>query len=88
MKAQLSPELEIPFDLDSRSDAEKREWIGNAVPSESAASIGGTIGEAILLAELGETFALSPREIWVRPGALALAVDTDQPAFRMDGGGA
>jgi hypothetical protein len=43
----------MPFDLDSKSDAEKREWIGNAVPSESAAEVGSVIGEALLLAELG-----------------------------------
>lgn len=74
----------MPFDLDSKSDAEKREWIGNAVPSDSAAEIGSVIGEALLLAELGETFTLSSRTIWVSPARLALAVDTDQAAFRMD----
>lgn len=75
----------LPFDLDSKSDAEKREWIGNAVPSDSAAEIGGVIGEAILLAEMGETYSLSAATIWVSPARIALAVDTDQAAFRMDG---
>lgn len=78
--------MRSPFDLDSRSDAEKREWIGNAVPSESAAEIGGVIGEAILLAELGETFSLSAKTIWVSPARIALAVDTEQHAFRMEAG--
>lgn len=73
-----------PFDLDSKSDAEKREWIGNAVPSESAEEIGGVIGEALLLADMGETFTLSTKAIWVSPLRAALAVDTDQVAFRMD----
>jgi hypothetical protein len=45
-----------------------------------------TIGETLLLAGMGETFTLSTREIWVKPLALALAVDTDQLALRMDGG--
>lgn len=75
----------LPFDLESKSDAEKREWIGNAVPSESAAEIGSVIGEAILLAELGETFTLSPKTVWVSPVRVALAVDTDQIAYRMEG---
>jgi site-specific DNA-cytosine methylase len=76
----------LPFDLDSKSDAEKREWIGNAVPSESAAEIGGVIGEAILLAEMGETFTLSERTIWVSPTRIALAVDSRQLASDMDAG--
>lgn len=75
-----------PFDLESKSDAEKREWIGNAVPSESAEEIGGVIGEALLLADLGETFTLSTKTIWVSPLRVALAVDTDQVAFRMEAG--
>jgi site-specific DNA-cytosine methylase len=74
----------MPFDLESRSDAEKREWIGNAVPSDSAAEVGSVIGEALLLAELGETFTLSSKAIWVSPARVALAVDTDQPAYRWD----
>jgi len=75
-----------PFDLDSKSDAEKREWIGNAVPSESAEEIGGVIGEALLLADVGETFTLSTKAIWVSPLRAALAVDTDQAAYRMEAG--
>ena len=43
-----------------------------------------TIGETILLAEQGETFFLSTREIWVKPGAMALAIDNDKSAFRLD----
>lgn len=74
----------LPFDLESTSDATKREWIGNAVPSDSAMEIGGVIGEAILLAEMGETFTLSERAIWVSPARVALAVDTDQAAARWD----
>jgi hypothetical protein len=73
------------FDLESRSDSTKREWIGNAVPSASAQGMAEEIGEALLLASLGETFTLSSKEIWVKPFALALAVNNDQPAFRLDG---
>jgi hypothetical protein len=74
------------FDLAATSDATKREWIGNAVPSAASAAMATTIGETLLLAGMGETFTLSTREIWVKPLALALAVDTNQLAIRMDGG--
>jgi site-specific DNA-cytosine methylase len=74
------------FDLDASSDVAKREWIGNAVPGDSATGMAETIGETIILARLGESFMLSTREIWVKPGALALAVDNDQHAFHMDRG--
>lgn len=72
------------FDLIGGSDVTKREWIGNAVPG--AAATGMAIGETILLAEQEETFFLSSREIWVKPAALALAVNNDQAAFAMDAG--
>ena len=74
------------FDLVGGSDVMKREWIGNAVPGAAATGMAETIGETILLAEQGETFFLSSREIWVKPGALALAVDNNQAAFAMDAG--
>jgi hypothetical protein len=72
------------FELDATSDVSKREWIGNAVPGNAARGMAETIGETIILARIGETFQLSSREIWVKPGALALSVDNDQVAFRMD----
>ena len=37
-----------------------------------------TIGETLLLADMGETFVLSSRAIWTKPLALALAVDPRQ----------
>lgn len=67
------------FDLEGGSDQLKREWIGNAVPSAAARGMAETIGETLLLANMGETFTLSSREIWVKPLALALAVDPTQP---------
>lgn len=72
------------FDLIDGSDVTKREWIGNMVPGAAATGMAETIGETILLAEQGETFFLSTREIWVKPGAMALAIDNDQSAFRLD----
>lgn len=66
------------FDLEGGSDQMKREWIGNAVPSAAARGMAETIGETLLLAESGETFTLSSREIWVKPLALALSVDPRQ----------
>jgi hypothetical protein len=70
------------FDLVGGSDATKREWIGNAVPSNAARGMAETIGETLLLAEAGETFMLSSREIWVKPLALALSVDPRQELSR------
>ncbi len=66
------------FSLEGGSDQMKREWIGNAVPSAAARGMAETIGETLLLADLGETFTLSSRSIWVQPLALALAVDPRQ----------
>jgi len=64
-----------PFELEGTSDAQKREWIGNAVPSAAAQGMAEEIGEALLLARLGETFTLSHKAIWVSPLRMALAVD-------------
>lgn len=72
------------FDLEGGSDQLRREWIGNAVPSAAARGMAETIGETLLLADMGETFVLSSREIWTRPGALALSVDPRQPIDGMD----
>lgn len=74
----------LGFDLIGRSDAMKREWIGNAVPSKAAKAMADTIGETLLRAEQGETFQLSSQEIWVKPLALALAVNPNQPAILLD----
>lgn len=76
----------LPVDLAATSDATKREWIGNAVPSAASKAMAETIGETLLLAGMGETFQLSSQQIWVKPLALALTVDTDQLAIRMDRG--
>jgi site-specific DNA-cytosine methylase len=74
------------FELESRSDAMTREWVGNAVPRASAKAMAETVGQALILARLGETFTLSSEEIWVKPLALALSVDSHQIAFDMDMG--
>lgn len=72
------------FALEGGSDQLKREWIGNAVPSAAARGMAETIGETLLLADLGETFMLSSRAIWTKPLALALAVDPRQATDTMD----
>lgn len=72
------------FDLDGGSDQLKREWIGNAVPTAAARGMAETIGETLLLADMGETFVLSSRAIWTKPLALALTVDPRQPIDGMD----
>lgn len=56
-----------------------RLWIGNAVPAASAAGMAETIGEVLIMAQTGQTFQLSSREIWVKPGAIALTMDPSAP---------
>ncbi|KQV66604.1 DNA cytosine methyltransferase [Caulobacter sp. Root343] len=68
------------FQLEGKSDADKRERIGNAVPSDSATAIASVMGKTLLMAMTGTSFILSNEPIWVQPLALALAVRTeDQP---------
>lgn len=57
------------------SDSIWREHIGNAVPPSAAQAIGEAVGETLLLAFAGETFALGSTPIWVRPIATALSID-------------
>ena len=66
------------FRLDGASDSRWRERIGNAVPSDAAAAIASTMGRTLLMAWSGTSFMLSNEPIWVRPMAMALAVDTPQ----------
>jgi site-specific DNA-cytosine methylase len=62
------------FQMEGKSDQEWRERIGNAVPPAAAQAIANVMFQTILLAEAGETFKLSAMPIWVRPVAVALAV--------------
>lgn len=64
----------VPWRLDGESDQAWRERIGNAVPADAAKAIAEVMGETLLLAWSGETFLLSSRPVWVRPVAMALAV--------------
>jgi len=66
---------ERSFDLSGGSEGKVREWIGNAVPRKAAQGMGETILECLLMSDLGVTFSLSSRAIWVKPLALDLAVD-------------
>lgn len=63
------------FTLDGQSDSAWRERIGNAVPPDAAEAIAGVMATTLLLAMTGQTFMLSNQPIWVRPIALALAID-------------
>lgn len=74
------------FELGGKSDSTRREWIGNMVPPLAAEAMAEEFGEAVLLARLGETFALSSKEIWVSPIRAAMAIDQDQVALRIDAG--
>lgn len=68
------------FDLDGDSDSAKRERIGNAVPPRAAQAIADLMGQTLLMAWSGQTFALSATPIWVRPVAVALSVKTPEVA--------
>lgn len=57
---------------DTLSDSQHREWIGNAVPPRTSEAIGTEILRTLLLADAGETFALSSAPVWVRPYVAAL----------------
>jgi hypothetical protein len=59
----------------SLADSAWRERIGNAVPPPAAQAIASVMGQTLLLAWSGETFTLSAQPIWVKPMAVALAVD-------------
>lgn len=63
------------FNLVDGSERRVREWIGNAVPRKAAQGMGETILECLLMADLGVTFSLSSRAIWVKPLAIDMAVD-------------
>jgi site-specific DNA-cytosine methylase len=62
------------FTMEGKSDSDKRERIGNAVPPCAAQAIADVMGTTLLLAMSGETFTLSSQPIWVRPVAVALSV--------------
>lgn len=65
--------------LDGASDQAWRERIGNAVPPPAAQAIASVMGETLLRAWSGQSFALSASPIWVRPIAVAVSV---QPALQ------
>lgn len=58
--------------LAGRSHTRWREAIGNAVPPPAAQAIAGVMGQVLLLARTGQSFALSSTPIWVRELAIAL----------------
>jgi site-specific DNA-cytosine methylase len=60
--------------MDGNSDSAWRERIGNMVPPAAAEAVGEEIGRSLLLSWAGETFQLSSTPIWVRPLAIAIAV--------------
>jgi site-specific DNA-cytosine methylase len=73
LQSLVDPEEQLV--LDGLSDSAWRERIGNAVPPRAAQAVAEVMGTTLLLAWSGETFMLSASPIWVRPIALALAVD-------------
>ena len=73
LQGLVDPEEHL--ELEGLSDSAWRERIGNAVPPPAAQAIAGVMGQTLLLAWSGETFTLNAMPIWVRPVALALAVD-------------
>ncbi|HEB92341.1 MAG TPA: DNA cytosine methyltransferase, partial [Gammaproteobacteria bacterium] len=74
LQGLVDPEAHL--ELEGLSDSAWRERIGNAVPPPAAQAIASVMGQTLLLAWSGETFVLNNQPIWVRPLALAGAVDT------------
>ena len=62
------------FSLDGASDQAHRERIGNAVPRKAAQAMASEILRTLMLADAGETFALSSTDIWVRPVIAGLSL--------------
>lgn len=62
------------FSLDGTSDQAWRERIGNAVPRKAAQAMASEILRTLMLADAGETFALSSTDIWVRPVIAGLSL--------------
>ena len=73
LQSLVDPEEQL--ELDGLSDQDWRERIGNAVPPAAAEAIAHVMGTTLLLAQTGETFVLSAQPIWVRPIAVALAME-------------
>jgi site-specific DNA-cytosine methylase len=73
LQSLVEPEEQL--ELDGLSDQAWRERIGNAVPPKAAQAVAEVMGTTLLLAWSGETFMLSSQAIWVRPIAVALAVE-------------
>ncbi|MDA8152332.1 MAG: DNA cytosine methyltransferase [Acidithiobacillus sp.] len=72
LQGLVDPEEHL--ELEGLSDSAWRERIGNAVPPPAAQAIAGVMGQTLLLAWSGETFALNAMPIWVQPVAVALSV--------------
>lgn len=62
------------FILTGRNDSAWRERIGNAVPRKAGRAIADVMLSTLMLAEQGETFALSSMPVWVRPLAIAISM--------------
>lgn len=72
LQSLVDPEEHL--ELHGLSDSAWRERIGNAVLPKAAEAIAGVMGTTLLLAWSGHTFTLSNTPIWVRPVAIALAL--------------
>ena len=74
LQGLVDPEEHL--ELEGASDSAWRERIGNAVPAPAAAAIASVMATTLLLAWTGKTFVLNAMPVWVRPVAVAIAVDT------------
>lgn len=61
-----------PFQLEGCSDAKAREYIGNAVPRDSAEQMGNVVLLAGAMAEARDMFQMSWDEVWVAPEEVRL----------------
>lgn len=82
----FDPEDGLNFELSGKSQAQKREAIGNAVPPVAGEMIGNEIARAICMSRRGITFELRHTPIWVRPIAASIALDTSTYDHMLYGG--
>jgi hypothetical protein len=72
----IDPDNPLGFRYFGSSDTAFREHVGNAIPPGAATAFGQEALRTLMMTDVGETFRLHDTPIWVRPPAVALALDT------------
>ncbi len=72
LQAIFEPEHLDAFRLEAQSQAQCKEWIGNAIPRTAARGMGEAIAKALLMARTEQTQVITDEPIWVRSAIAAL----------------